>query len=473
MNETFSRESFLLDGHRARRLYHEYAERMPLYDYHSHLPVELLAENRPFTSITEAWLASDHYKWRAMRWNGVDERLITGEGSDWDKFRAWAETVPRTLRNPLYHWTHLELQDCFGIHGTLLNSHTARAVYERCNSLLAGENFRPRALLERMKVRVLCTTNDPAESLEHHRKLRQDPAFQLSVVPSFRPDRALAVHDPAAFTQWVSELENRSGVEVRDFDSFLTALQKRHELFHDAGCRISDHALEDPGPESYEETEIEGIFSTIRSGVAPDPSSARKFRTCMLTHFARMNSRRGWAMLLHLGALRNLNTRRFQELGPDSGYDAMGDRPLARRLSAFLDHLEGQEVLPKTVLFNIDPRHNNLFVSIAGCFQEGPVPGRIQFGPAWWFNDSREGMIDQLNALSSGGLLSRFVGMVTDSRSFLSFPRHDYFRRVLCSLLGQDMARGIIPEDWELVGGMVEDICFRNAERYFCIPDAE
>jgi glucuronate isomerase len=448
-------------------LYRDYAAPMPVFDYHSHLPARIIAENECFRSITEAWLTTDHYKWRAMRSNGVDEAYITGDRPDREKFIAWAGTVPRTIRNPLYHWTHMELRDVFGIEDVFLDGESASGIFDRCNELLPADEYRPRALLERMHVRVLFTTDDPADSLMHHRNIREDSAFNIAVLPTFRPDRAVDIQDAGKFNLWVSRLESASDVDVKDFSSFVEAVERRHDAFHEAGCRASDHALDEIETEPYTEGEVQSIFRRVRKGERPDIESIRKFRTCMLEQFARMNRNRNWAQMLHLGAHRNNCTRRFQTLGPDSGFDAMGDRPIGRPLVALLDRLDRGGILPKTVLFVINPRDNDLIVSIMGSFQDGSVPGKMQFGPAWWFNDTREGMIAHLNALSGGGLLSRFIGMVTDSRSFLSFPRHDYFRRILCSLLGGEMGRGEIPEDIDLVGSMVRDICYRNAASYF------
>ncbi len=465
----FLGDSFLIHSKSALRLYREYAAPQPIFDYHSHLPVREIAENQPFNTITEMWLAHDHYKWRAMRANGVDERFITGDSSDKEKFLAWAETVPRTVGNPLYHWTHMELSHYFGLGDVLLNGDTAEEVYRTCNELLKRDEFRPRSLIDRMNVSVLCTTDDPTDSLEYHRQLQSDEAFPVTVLPTFRPDRSLGIEHPESFNAWISRLESVAGFDIRDFDSFIQALQKRHDQFHDAGCRASDHGLEEVYTDPYTESEINSIFRKVRRGEVPEKSAVRKFKTCMLAYFAWMNQRRDWVQMLHLGAHRNSNTRFFNWLGPDSGFDSIGDWHHARSLVSFFDRLDQGNILPKTVLFTVDPRNNDLFVSIAGSFQGGTVPGRIQFGPAWWFNDTREGIIDHLNALAGGGLLSRFIGMVTDSRSILSFTRHDYFRRILCNLLGEEVERGEIPDDTELLGGMIRDICYRNAIEYFAL----
>jgi glucuronate isomerase len=466
----FMTDSFLLSSRRSEQLFHDYADSMPIYDYHTHLPARKIAENNPFRSITEVWLDHDHYKWRAMRAEGIDERLITGAAADWDRFLAWAGTVPRTLRNPLFHWTHLELKAYFGIRGKLLGEDTAQEIYARCNELLQTDDFRPRSLLERMKVRVLFTTDDPTDSLEHHLRLQEDGDFDVKVLPTFRPDPVLGIEEPAPFNRWVSRLEAASGIEVKSFDHLLQALEKRHDDFHAAGCRASDYGLDRPYCESYSKGEIQSTFKRVRRDEVPDVPSIEKFRTCLLAHLSWMNRKRGWVQMLHLGALRNTSSRRFRSLGPDTGFDAMGDAPLTARLLSFLDRLESGGMLPKTVVFNINPRDNDAIMSAIGCFQEGPVRGKMQLGPAWWFNDSREGVIAHLNALSDGGMLSGFIGMVTDSRSFLSFPRHEYFRRIFCNLLGEEMEGGLIPDDLGPVGDMVRDVCYHNAETYFEAP---
>jgi glucuronate isomerase len=465
----FLDDSFLLNNKTAQRLYREYAATQRIFDYHSHLPVSEIAENRAYSSITEAWLVHDHYKWRAMRANGVDERYITGDASDLEKFLAWAETVPRTMRNPLYHWTHMELKHYFNMGNVLLDRHSAEEIFRRCNELLQTEPFMPRSILERMNVKWLCTTNDPTESLDHHLRLRDDKACSVAVLPTFRPDSALQIENPESFKAWVLKLGKLAGIEIRGFDAFLQALQERHDAFHEAGCRASDHGLERVYTESYTESEVRSVFKKVLRGELPADTAVRKFKTCMIAHFSWMDSRRNWVQMLHLGALRNNNTCSYNRLGPDSGFDAMGDLPQAKQLITFLDRLEQGNMLPKTVLFNINPGDSDLFVSIAGCFQDSSVPGKIQIGPPWWFNDHRDGIIAHLNALSNGGLLSRFIGMTTDSRSILSFPRHDYFRRILCNLLGEEMERGELPSDMELMGGMVKDICLWNAAAFFSV----
>jgi glucuronate isomerase len=465
MAATFMDDSFLLCNKTAERLYRDYAAELPIFDYHCHLPVREIAEDKNYGTITEAWLAHDHYKWRAMRSNGIDERFITGKASDYDKFRAWAETVPYILGNPLYHWTHMELRVYFGIDQMLLNEHTAREIYEICNTHLHSDGCKPRSLLQKMRVSVLCTTDDPIETLKYHRQLRGDPSLTQKIVPTFRPDGALRIDTPKIFNEWTYRLGEVSGIEIKTFNHFIQALRKRHDDFHDAGCRISDHGIDQPYAEKYTERDIREIFHQVVQGKELAAEAIRKFRACMLVEFARMNREKNWVQMLHIGALRNNNRRFFMELGPDTGFDAIGDWPIAGQLITFLDRLDWNNILPKTVLFNSNPQDNQVFVSVMGCFQD--APGKIQLGPAWWFNDTKEGILEQLKALQNGGLLGRFIGMVTDSRSFLSFPRHDYFRRILCSLLGEMIGRGEIPDNPDLVGPMIQNICFHNAASYF------
>ncbi|MEW6668963.1 MAG: glucuronate isomerase [Thermodesulfobacteriota bacterium] len=468
----FLSEDFLLQTEAARSLYHGFAEDMPIFDFHTHLPVKEIAENRNFQNLTQIWLKGDHYKWRAMRANGIEERLITGDADDLAKFQAWAATMPKTLRNPLYHWTHLELKRYFGISGKPLNPETAREIYETCSDMLRTPDFTPRRLLERMNVKVVCTTDDPVDTLEHHLRLKNEKGFPVKTLPAFRPDRALGVESPDPWNRWVGQLEASADFVIRDFASFLEAIRRRHDFFHEAGCRISDHGLEVPCSEDYTPKELDGIFERVRQGKRPGDQEGLMFKSAVLLELARMDAEKGWTQQFHLGALRNVNSRAMQALGPDTGYDAIGDFDLARPLARFLDALEKEGKLAKTILYAMNPRDNELLAAMIGCFQDGAVRGKMQFGSAWWFNDHKEGMERQINALSSAGLLGCFVGMLTDSRSFLSYPRHEYFRRVLCNLLGNDMEGGELPDDLELVGNMVRDICFRNAVSYFGIdPD--
>lgn len=465
----FLSEDFLLRSESAGTLYHDFAMEMPIFDYHCHLPVQEIAENRTFENLTRIWLNGDHYKWRAMRANGVPERTITGDADDYEKFQAWASTVPMTLRNPLYHWTHLELKRYFGISGKVLNPDTAEGIYRSCSEMLQSEDMSTRSLLRRMNVSVVFTTDDPVDTLKHHQLLREDRSFPVRVLPAFRPDRALGVEDPGKFNKWVEQLGTAADLEIGSLASFFEALARRHDSFHEAGCRISDHGIEHPYVETYTSKETQAIFRKVRSGRPPAPAEIRSFRAAVLLELARMDSEKGWVQQFHLGALRNVSTRAMNSLGPDTGYDAIGDFETARLLARFLDSLEREGKLARTILYPMNPRDNELIAAMIGCFQDGVIRGKMQFGPAWWFNDHKEGMERQINGLSNAGLLSRFTGMVTDSRSFLSYPRHEYFRRILCNLLGNDLENGEIPDDIDLVGNMVRDICYRNAEEYFGI----
>lgn len=463
--KSFMDENFLLHSKQAEELYHGYAKDLPIIDYHCHLPPEEVASDRKFENMTRIWLDGDHYKWRAMRANGVDEHFCTGNASDWEKFEKWAETVPHTLRNPLYHWTHMELRRPFGIH-KLLNPNTAREIYEESSALLASDAFSARNIMRGFKVEVVCTTDDPTDGLEHHQKVKND-GFEVRMLPTWRPDRAMMVNDTAAFNAYVQRLEEVSGLSVVTFGDYQQALKKRHDYFHNMGCRLSDHGLEAIEADDYTEREIAGIFFRLRQGIMLSPEDRSKFRSAMLVFFAMMDYERGWVQQFHLGALRNNSSRMFGQLGPDKGFDSIGDFEMARPLSRFFNKLDKENSLAKTILYNLNPRDNELMATMAGNFNDGNVAGKMQFGSGWWFLDQKDGMVRQLNALSSLGLLSRFVGMLTDSRSFLSYPRHDYFRRILCNLLGTDMQNGEIPGDMQLVGGMVKDICYNNARQYF------
>jgi glucuronate isomerase len=463
----FIHENFLLASEPARRLYHDYAEHLPIIDYHCHLPPDQVARDHRFANLTQIWLEGDHYKWRALRTNGVAERFITGDATDWEKFLKWAETVPRTLRNPLYHWTHLELNRPFGINDRLLGPDTAKSIWEKCNALLATPAFSCRGIMKQMKVEVVCTTDDPADSLEHHHAIAADRAFEIRVLPAWRPDRAMAVENVAAFNTYLDKLGAAAGMEITTFESLMQALHKRHDFFHACGCRLSDHGLETIYAEDYLDREIAGLFSKARQGSALAPAEVVKFKSAMLHELAAMGAEKGWTQQFHLGALRNNNTRLFEKLGADIGCDSIGDFEIARPLSKFLARLDHQGRLAKTILYNLNPRDNEVFASMIGNFQDGTVPGKIQWGSAWWFMDQLDGMTRQIEALSQLGLLGRFVGMLTDSRSFLSYTRHEYFRRLLCNILGNEIERGLIPSDYGLVGGMVQDICYRNARDFF------
>ncbi len=461
----FLTDDFLLHSPVARQLYHEYAKGMPIYDYHCHLPPNEIAEDRQFENLTQVWLQGDHYKWRAMRANGVPERFITGDASDKEKFEAWAATVPATLRNPLYHWTHLELRRYFGVE-ELLGPQNAAEIYDRCSEMLRDPEFSVRSLLTRMNVRLVGTTDDPVDDLRHHQQIAADN-FAVKILPAFRPDAAMNVTNPEAFNGYLSRLEAASGQSIRDLSEYLAAIQQRHNFFHANGCRLSDHGLDEPYAAEYTEVEINTAFNRIRGGQALSETEILKFRSCILYEFAVMDHAAGWIQQYHLGALRNNNQRLLGKLGPDTGFDSIGDRPLAQALSRFLDRLDANDQLAPTLLYNLNPRDNEVVATMIGNFMDGSKPGKIQFGSGWWFMDQKDGMIRQINTLSNMGLLSRFVGMLTDSRSFLSYPRHEYFRRILCNLLGEDVVNGELPEDFDLLGGLVQDVCWNNAVNYF------
>jgi glucuronate isomerase len=465
----FLTEDFLLQTQTGRTLYHDFAENMPIFDYHCHLPVAEIAADKNFENLTDIWLRGDHYKWRAMRANGVPERLITGDAGDFEKFQVWAATVPKTLRNPLYHWTHLELKRYFGVSGKLLNPETAQEIYTECSAMLRTGDFSTRRILERMNVKLVCTTDDPTDSLEHHLKLEAERGLTVKVLPAFRPDKAMGVESPREFNKWVGRLEASAGLAVKSFDSFLAAIRRRHDFFHQAGCRLSDHGIEHPFAVDYTAKDVDKAFENVRQGKKPTPAEALKYKSAVMLELARMDAEKGWTQQFHFGALRNINSKAMAALGPDTGYDSIGDFEMARALARFLDCLEREGRLAKTILYVMNPRDNEVVATAVGCFQDGSLPGKMQFGSAWWFNDQRDGIERQINTLSNMGLLSRFVGMLTDSRSFLSYPRHEYFRRVLCNLLGNDVENGELPDDIELIGNMVKDICFRNAVDYFGI----
>jgi glucuronate isomerase len=464
----FITDDFLLHGPTARELYHSCAADQPILDYHCHLPVADIASDRRFGNLFELWLEGDHYKWRAMRANGIPERYCTGDAPPYEKFVAWAQTVPRTLRNPLYHWTHLELARYFGI-DDLVDERTAAAVWSRANALLADPDFSARAILRRFSVAAICTSDDPVNPLTDHAELARS-TFGVAVYPTFRPDGALQIGDPPAFNRWVDALGAAADVHIARLADFLEALRRRHDDFHAHGCRLSDHGLEYCPERPCADAEAARIFDRARGGALVDSDAAERFAAYLMVFFGRLDAARGWTKQLHLGALRNVNTRMRRMLGHDSGFDSIGDWPQIRAVAAYLDALAREDALPKVVLYNLNPADNYAFATLAGNFQDGSVAGKIQFGTAWWFLDQREAIEWQLNALSHAGLLSNFIGMVTDSRSFMSLPRHEYFRRVLCNLVGADVDRGELPRDLDLVGGMVRDICYENARRYLQLP---
>jgi glucuronate isomerase len=463
----FLDDNFLLQTDTAVALFHEHARPQPIIDYHCHLSPEQVATNHRFRSLTEIWLDGDHYKWRAMRADGVPERFCTGDASDWEKFEAWSRTVPHTLRNPLYHWTHMELKVPFGVKGKLLGPETAREIFDHCNALLARDEFTTQGLLRQFNVLVVCTTDDPVDSLEHHAQHARNKGAFTKLLPTWRPDKALALHDLTVWNRWVDRLEAVSGVSIGNVPSLMNALEKRHTFFHESGCRSSDHGLDQIWSVPATAQEVEAVFAKARAGKALTTEEIEKYRSALLHDFAVMDHGRGWVQQFHLGAQRNNNSRALRTLGPDTGFDSIGDLPQAASLARFLDGLEASEQLARTILYNLNPADNEVLATVLGNFNDGSSPGKMQFGSAWWFLDQLDGMEKQLNALSNMGLLSRFVGMLTDSRSFLSYSRHEYFRRLLCNIIGNDVERGLLPNDRALLGGLVADVCFRNARQYF------
>jgi len=466
MTSQFLTEDFLLQTQTARGLYHDHAAKMPIYDYHCHLPAHQIASDHRFDNLTQAWLYGDHYKWRAMRTNGVAEEYVTGSASDHEKFEKWAATVPRCLGNPLYHWTHLELKKPFGIAGKLLNPTTAKEIYHTCNEMLRSPEFSVRGIMRKMNVKLVCTTDGPLDSLEHHRKIRED-AFEIKVHAAWRPDQAMATEAPQKLNAFIDKLEELCDMDISSYHNYIGALRNRHDYFHKNGCRLSDRGLETAYAQDYTATDIKRIFADLRSGKEVTRHEKLQFKSAMMVEFGLMDAERGWVQQLHIGALRNNATRLFEKLGPDIGCDSMSDLEVAGPLSKFLDRLDVQGRLPKTILYNLNPRDNALFATMIGNFQDGSVPGKMQYGSGWWFLDQKDGMEEQMRTLANMGLLSRFVGMLTDSRSFLSYPRHEYFRRTLCNLLGHDVEMGLLPNDPDLLGNMVEDICYNNARDYF------
>jgi glucuronate isomerase len=462
----YMHDDFLLQNETARTLYHAHAEKMPIFDYHCHLPPKQIADDIRFENITQAWLYGDHYKWRAMRTNGVAEKFCTGDAGDWDKFEKWAQTVPHTLRNPLYHWTHLELRRYFGIE-ELLNPDTARAIYDKCCDMLSSPEFSVRNMMRKMNVKAVCTTDDPLDTLEHHKKIRDD-GFEIKVLPTWRPDKAMAAEDTKTLNAYINTLAAITDIDIRTMSDYDTALRNRHDYFHENGCRLSDHGLPAMTADySASKHELESIFSVIRKEQELTAKEIAQFKSMMMLEFALMDWQKGWVQQLHLGAMRNTNSRMFYTLGPDTGFDSIGDYTTAEPLAKFLDACDRTNRLPKTILYNLNPRDNEVMATMLGNFQGDGIPGKIQFGSAWWFLDQMDGMTKQMNALSNLGLLSRFIGMLTDSRSFLSYSRHEYFRRILCNLLGEEVEKGLWPNDMRLLGRMVEDISFNNAQSYF------
>ena len=465
--KNFLDENFLLQTETAQKLYHEHASKMPIIDYHCHLIPSMVANDHQFNTLTEAWLGGDHYKWRAMRTNGIDEKFCTGKDTtDWEKFEKWAETVPNTMRNPLYHWTHLELKTAFGI-DKLLSPATAREIYDECTAKLQTPEYSARNLMRKYKVEVVCTTDDPIDSLEHHIKTKKD-GFKIKMLPTWRPDKAMAVESSSNFRAYVAQLSEVSGVSISTFDEMIVALRKRQDFFAEVGCKLSDHGIEEFYAEDYTEAEIKALFNKVFGGQELAHSEVLKFKSAMMVIFAEMDWEKGWTQQFHYGTIRNNNTRLFNQLGADTGFDSIGTFNTAKALSKFLNRLDSQNKLTKTILYNLNPADNEMIATMIGNFQDGTVAGKIQFGSGWWFLDQKDGMEKQMNSLSVLGLLSRFVGMLTDSRSFLSYPRHEYFRRTLCNLIGNDVENGLLPyQEMEFIGKMVDNISYNNAKGFF------
>jgi len=463
-------QDFMLHTETAKTLYHKYAASMPIFDYHNHLLPQEIAQDKPFENLYQIWLSGDHYKWRAMRSFGIEEKFITGEAPPFEKFLAYARMIPHTIGNPLYHWTHLELQRYFGI-TTLLSQESAREIWDETSRQLKEKKMGPRHFLEASKVKAACTTDDPVDSLEHHQAIAAQEDFPARILPTFRPDKAMALDNREAYLSYLEDLGQAAETPIRDFDHLIQALDKRHQFFHQQGCRLSDHGLSFPLFQKREPSQIEGDFQKLLKGTAPLTQKEKEgLQTAILTAIAGMNQKRGWVMQLHLGPLRNNNTTMFNKIGPDTGFDSINDGPIAVKTSALLDHINQTSGLPKTILYVLNPSDNYTMGTMIGNFQDGITPGKIQFGSGWWFNDQRDGMEAQMRSLANLGLLSQFVGMLTDSRSFLSFPRHEYFRRILCNLIGEWVEKGEYPWDEPFLGQLVQDISFNNAQRYFGIP---
>lgn len=459
---------FLLHSEAAKRLYHGYAAGLPIIDYHNHLPPAEIAENKKFSNLTEIWLKGDHYKWRAMRTLGIDERLITGTATDEQKFKAWATCVPQTIRNPLFHWTLLELNNPFGVN-TYLNADSADAVYSHCNERLGTDSFSVKGLLEHFKVEMACTTDDPCDNLVHHKNIARDTGF-TQVIPGFRPDKALNISNSLGFKSYLHQLEIASTLLITDFDSLVAALEQRINYFHLAGCHIADHGLENIPLSGGLTSNLQIEFKTFLADKNPVPfSDPQRFSGALLVELCKLYHKKNWVQQFHLGAIRNNNSRFFNLLGADAGFDSIGDFTQARTLSVFLNELDKTNQLARTIIYNVNPADNELFAAMTGNFNDGTIRGKIQFGSGWWFNDQLDGMVKQINALSSIGLISTFVGMLTDSRSFLSFSRHEYFRRLICNLFGAEIEAGLLPADEKWIGKIIQDICYFNAKEYLSL----
>lgn len=461
----FITDDFLLHSEAAKTLYHNHAKTQPIFDYHCHLSPKDIAEDRQFENLTQIWIEGDHYKYRAMRANGVDEKYITGDASDYEKFVKWAETVPYTLRNPLYHWTHLELKNYFGV-TALLDANSAEAIYNEVTALLQKPEYSVKNILRKMNVKVVGTTDDPTDDLQYHKKIKDDN-FEIKILPSFRPDKATEIEKGQAFIYWIKKLEQTVGFSITDFPKLIRALNDRHDFFHEMGCRISDHGHTTFYGENYTASEVDAIFQNALNSKSTSDLEINKYKSAVLFELALMNKKKSWAQQFHVGAIRNNNAKMLQELGPDQGFDSLGDLNMADSMSKFFGRLSQCDGLTKTIVYNLNPRDSEMFAAMAANFNDGKIAGKMQYGAAWWFLDQKDGMEKQLNVLSNFGLLSRFVGMVTDSRSFLSFPRHEYFRRILCNVLGDEIEKGELPNNMQHIGAMIENICFKNAVDYF------
>lgn len=465
--QTFIHDDFLLESKPARDLFHTFAKQQPIIDYHCHLPPAEIASDKRWDNVTQVWLYGDHYKWRAMRTAGIDERFCTGDASDWEKFEKFAELMPKALRNPLYHWTHFELARYFGISDRLLGPDTAKGIFEQCNEVVRSKKFSSRGLMKQSNVEVVCTTDDPVDTLEHHIAIAKDKKFGVQVRPTWRPDKSWVIDKPAVLNAWLDILQVRTNLTIATLDDLFAALKKRHDFFAANGCKLSDRGVETIWASDCTRMEAAAIFAKFRAGKPVSAEDAVKYKSFMFHELAVMDAEKGWTMQIHYGAVRNNNLRLFKKLGPDIGCDSIGDWPVAEAMSKFFGRLDEAGCLPRTIIYNLNPGDNELIASMIGNFQDGKIAGKMQFGSGWWFLDQLDGMTRQIESLSQLGLLSQFVGMLTDSRSFLSYTRHEYFRRLLCNILGRDMERGLIPKDLKLVGGLVEDICYRNARRYF------
>jgi len=460
----FINENFLLGNKTAERLYHKYSENQPIVDFHCHISPAMISEDRQFDNLTQAWLEGDHYKWRAMRTNGINESFCTGKVSDAEKFKKWSETVPATVGNPLYHWTHLELARYFNIF-ELLSPSSSAAIYEKASALLKTKEFSTRSIIRKMKVEVICTTDDPTDNLEHHLKLKS--SFEIPVLPTFRPDNAVKTEDPAKFKAYILKLEQASGIDIKNFDSLIEALDKRHSFFHNTGCRLSDHGLDRFYFAKFTGTEIDKILNKLLKGDTISSEEAEKYKAASMLEICKMNSKRGWTQQFHVGAMRNNNARMFRQMGPDTGWDSIGISQDALKMSGFLSALDDTDQLAKTILYNLNPADNEMMITMAGNFNDGSSVAKVQYGAAWWFLDQKSGMEKHLKDLEALGLLRRFIGMVTDSRSFLSYPRHEYFRRLVCNFVGEEVEKGLIPDEEELLKPLIEGISYRNAKEYF------